>query len=30
MKHTVNVGAIPPPQPTALDELYEAKFLQEV
>jgi hypothetical protein len=30
MEHAVDIGAVPPPQPAALDELYEAKLLQEV
>jgi hypothetical protein len=30
MEHSVKIGAVPPPQPSALDELYEAKLLEEV
>src|SRR5918997_1793339 len=30
MEHAVNVGAVPTPQASALDELYEAQLLKEV
>src|SRR5918994_7497891 len=30
MKHPVDVRAVPPPQASALDELYEAKLLEQV
>jgi hypothetical protein len=30
MKHPVKIGAIPPSQASALDELYEAQLLKEV